>query len=75
LPLLAPPGGPDDRQTALRRAFDRMAGDKDYIASVEKIGFAVDAMPGEKLAGFIKEHFSPTDDLIERLRKATAPQN
>jgi tripartite-type tricarboxylate transporter receptor subunit TctC len=38
LPLLAPPGVPDDRQTAQRRAYDPMAGAKDYIASLEKIG-------------------------------------
>jgi tripartite-type tricarboxylate transporter receptor subunit TctC len=74
LTLAAPPGVPTDRLALIRDAFARMANDPDYIAAASKLGLAVDGMRGAQLADFVAANFTPTPDLRDRLKAATAPE-
>jgi tripartite-type tricarboxylate transporter receptor subunit TctC len=49
------PGAPADRVEALRRAFDAMVKDRDFVAALEKIGGDVDAMKGEDVQKLVQE--------------------
>src|SRR5262245_14938408 len=52
--ILAPPGVPAATVTVLRRAFDAMAKDPDYIADADRIQLERDSMPGERLQALIQ---------------------
>ena len=49
------PGAPSDRVEALRRAFDAMVKDRDFIAALNKIGGDVEAMKGEDVQKLVLE--------------------
>jgi tripartite-type tricarboxylate transporter receptor subunit TctC len=52
--ILAPPGVPAATVRVLRRAFDAMAKDPDYIVDADKLQLERDSMPGEKLQAMIE---------------------
>jgi tripartite-type tricarboxylate transporter receptor subunit TctC len=52
--ILTPPGTPANIVTMLRRAFDDMAKDPEYIADADKLQLERDPMPGEKLQKLIE---------------------
>ena len=66
--FLAPPGVPADRVTALRRAFDAMMTDKEFIADVEKAKAEFNPMTGERLQKVISDTASVSPVVIERMR-------
>jgi tripartite-type tricarboxylate transporter receptor subunit TctC len=67
--FLAPPGVPADRVTALRRAFDAMMKDKEFIADVEKAKAEFNPMTGEALQKLISDTASVSPVIVERMRK------
>lgn len=67
--FLAPPGVPADRVTALRRAFDAMMKDKEFIADVEKAKAEFNPMTGEALQKLIADTASASPAIVERMRK------
>lgn len=52
--VLSTPGVPTDRLEALRRAFDRMAKDPEFVAEFERQNVELDPMPGEQLQKFVE---------------------
>ena len=48
-PLVAPPGTPDDRKEALRRAFDATVADPDFVAEATARGLEVNPVKGADL--------------------------
>lgn len=66
--FLAPPGVPADRVAALRRAFDAMMKDKDFIADVEKAKAEFNPMTGEILQQRIADTASVSPAVVERMR-------
>ncbi len=72
-PVVAPPGVPADRVAMLRKAFEALASDKEFLAEAEKskaeFGF-VSAAEVEKVVGQIAA--TPTE-IAERYAKAFAP--
>ena len=72
-PVVAPPGVPADRVAILRKAFEALAGDKEFLAEAEKsraeFGF-VSAAEVEKVISLIAA--TPTE-IAERYAKAFAP--
>ena len=48
-PLVAPPGTPDDRKEALRRAFDATMADPDFVAEATARGLEVNPVKGADL--------------------------
>jgi tripartite-type tricarboxylate transporter receptor subunit TctC len=66
--ILAPPGLPSGTLTALRRAFDSMAVDSEFIADSNKVQAELDPMPGEKLQKLIEAVAETPPAAIERAR-------
>jgi tripartite-type tricarboxylate transporter receptor subunit TctC len=66
--ILAPPGVPAATVTVLRRAFDTMAKDPEYIADTEKLQLEVDPMTGERLQQMIAHVMATPSAVIERAK-------
>ena len=65
-PLIAAPGVPAERITALRRAFDAMTADPEFIAEAEKLGFKVTLRRGEELQATVAKMMATPRDIIEK---------
>lgn len=62
------PGVPLDRLQALRRAFDAMVQDKDFIAQLERIRGEVDPLTGEAVQKLVEELDTIKPDLLARVQ-------
>ena len=62
------PGVPAERVTALRRAFDSMMKDPQFIDAVTKLGGDVTPMRGEELQQMIADLDKLPNDLVERVK-------
>jgi tripartite-type tricarboxylate transporter receptor subunit TctC len=54
-PYFAPPGIPQDRLAALRKAFMETMTDKDFLADAEKSKLEISPVPGDKVEALVKE--------------------
>jgi tripartite-type tricarboxylate transporter receptor subunit TctC len=70
--LTALPETPEDRVTALRRAFDRMMEDPDFIADMKALKQTLQPMTGEEAQAMIVEALDVPDEVIERARQLIA---
>jgi tripartite-type tricarboxylate transporter receptor subunit TctC len=68
-PLIAPPGVPPERVTALRRSFDAMMADPDFQADAKRMGYELTLRKGEVLQGFVDELMATPKDLIEKVQE------
>lgn len=68
--IIAPPGVPEERVQALRRAFDRTAKDPDYLADVERARLEVDATTGEETQAAVARLIGTPPDVIARVLEA-----
>jgi tripartite-type tricarboxylate transporter receptor subunit TctC len=68
--FIAPPGMNPDIVSILRRGFDAMVQDKQFLAEIEKTNAEFDPMSGAKLQDFVKQFDNLSPDLLERARKA-----
>ena len=66
--ILAPPGLPPATVAMLRRAFDAMAKDRDYIADTDKLQLEADSMPGERLQKVIESVMATPAAVVERAK-------
>ncbi len=66
--ILAPPGMPPATVTMLRRAFDAMVKDRDYIADADKLQLETDSMTGERLQKLIETVMATPPAVIERAK-------
>jgi tripartite-type tricarboxylate transporter receptor subunit TctC len=71
-PLAATPGVPADRAAALRRAFDAMVRDPEFIAAAAKEKLEVRPQPGDKIAEIIAGLLDTPADVRERMKAALA---
>jgi tripartite-type tricarboxylate transporter receptor subunit TctC len=65
-PYLGPPGIPEDRAEALRRAFDRMVEDPQFLAEAERSRLEVSPTTGEEVQRLLAEAYATPRELIER---------
>jgi tripartite-type tricarboxylate transporter receptor subunit TctC len=71
--LGAPPEVPADRLAALRKAFDDMIKDPEYLADAEKSGLMLDLpLTGEEAQAFVAEVLKTSPELVERTRTLIA---
>jgi tripartite-type tricarboxylate transporter receptor subunit TctC len=70
--ILTTPGVPADRLQALRRAFDAMLKDKEFLADIEKSGSDLVSATGEETAKIIAAAAAAPKAVIERTRAAIA---
>jgi len=68
--LIAPPGVPAERFAVLRKAFDDMLADKEFLADMKKRGVDLDPLSGDKLAEKVAAIMKTPTDIVARARAA-----
>ena len=69
-PLIAPPGLPEERLAALRKAFDDTVKDPEFLADASRLGLEVNPAGGAKLQKLLTEIYASPPDLVERAKRA-----
>src|SRR5690606_4868056 len=69
-PVVAPPGVPPERAAVLRKAFEAVVKEPEYLADAKKQHLEADFMRGEEIEALIKRVMASPPDVIERARKA-----
>jgi tripartite-type tricarboxylate transporter receptor subunit TctC len=69
-PVVAPPGVPPERVAVLRKAFEAVLRDPEYLADAKKQHLEAEFMRGEEIEALIKRVMASPPDVIERARKA-----
>ena len=72
-PYFVPPGTPDDRVQALRRAFDATMKDPEFLADAKKLSMEIDPITGEQAQELIAKVLATPQPIAERVRKALEP--
>ena len=70
-PLLAPPGVPQDRVNALRRAFEQTMKDPDFLADAKKANMEINSVNGEKLQKIVTDVSRTPADILQRAKQLT----
>jgi tripartite-type tricarboxylate transporter receptor subunit TctC len=68
------PGAPADRVTALRRAFDAMTKDPEYLEEAKKLKLTLGPMTGEELQKLVGEVSNLTPALLEKVKAVYGAQ-
>jgi tripartite-type tricarboxylate transporter receptor subunit TctC len=69
-PVVAPPGVPAERVAVLRRAFEAVMKDPEYLADAKKQHLEVDSLAGEAIAKLIERIYGSPEPVIARARTA-----
>jgi hypothetical protein len=72
--LLSTPDVPAERLDALRRAFDAMTVDADFLRDAETRHLGVDPMSGEGVQKLIAAMSTQPHDVVERMIETSRPQ-
>lgn len=67
-PILSTPGVPADRLEALRRAFDKVVKDPEFVAEFERQSIELDPLPGERLQKLVSDVANVPDELAAKVR-------
>ena len=70
-PIIAPPGVPAERITALRRSFDAMMKDPAFKDDAENAGFVLTSRRGEMLQTYVDQLMATPRDIVERVKELT----
>jgi tripartite-type tricarboxylate transporter receptor subunit TctC len=73
-PFFMPPNVPVERVTAIRRAFDAVMKDPEFLVEADKLKIEVDPLTGEQVASLITEIYKTPAATVERVRDAMAPK-
>ena len=73
-PYAAPPGIPDDRKAALRKAFDEVWSDPELLAEMKARGQEVNPVNGAALDKLVGELYATPKAVVEETRKAIGGQ-
>ena len=65
-PFLAPPGLPDDRVGALRKAFMDTMRDGEFLADAEKSGLEINPVGGEEIEKLVKEVYATPPGIAQK---------
>jgi len=72
-PFAAPPGVPEVRKQALRKAFDDTLKDPAFLEEAGKLKLEVNPVTGSEVDKLIAELYRTPKDIVEEARKAIAP--
>ena len=72
-PFLAPPGIPEDRKAALRKAFDATMKDPEFLADAERARLEVSPIGPEEIETYLRDVYAVPKPLIERANEILAP--
>jgi hypothetical protein len=73
-PLLAPPEVPAERVAILRKAFEDLAKDPEFLAEVEKAKLEIGFVPGKDVDKVVSLIAATPADIAARYAKAFAPE-
>ena len=65
--ILTTPGVPKDRLDALRKAFQDMTEDQEFIAAAKKRNIEIAPAPGEKIDAIVRETAQLPKELLEKV--------
>jgi tripartite-type tricarboxylate transporter receptor subunit TctC len=65
-PFVAPPGVPQARVEALRKAFTATMNDPEFQKDMAKVKFEIHAITGEQLEGLIRKAYATPKDVVAR---------
>src|SRR5262249_47002768 len=65
-PFLAPPGIPQDRTEALRKAFMDTMADKDFLADAEKAQLEITPVSGRNLQNLVNEVYQTPPEIAKK---------
>ena len=74
-PLAATPGVPAERLAALRKAFEAVVKDPEFIAAAAKEKLDVRPQTGDKIAEIVFGILDTPQDLRERMKSALQPKS
>jgi len=69
LPVAAPANIPKDRAAALKKAFDAMASDANFLAEAKKMNFVVDPISGDEVLAIIQRAAKTPKGVIDLYKK------
>jgi tripartite-type tricarboxylate transporter receptor subunit TctC len=69
-PYFVPPGVPNDRVAALRKAFLETMKDPELLADAQRIGLAIDPISGEDLQALAARVFATPVPFVEKTKQA-----
>jgi tripartite-type tricarboxylate transporter receptor subunit TctC len=67
-PFVLPPGVPQDRVIALRKAFDATMTDKEFLDEARKQGMEIDPVSGARINELLEQVYSAPADVANRVR-------
>ena len=67
--ILAPPNVPAERVAALRKAFQELVRDPDFIRESDRRNVALEPLAGDALQAMVNQSMSLTPDVVERIRQ------
>jgi len=73
-PFFMPPNVPAERVNAIRRAFDAVMKDKEFLDEADKLKIEIDPLSGEQVAALIEQIYKTPAATVERVRDAMAPK-
>ena len=73
-PFFMPPNVPAERVNAIRRAFDAVMKDKEFLDEADKLKIEVDPLSGEQVAVLIEQIYKTPAETVARVRDAMAPK-
>jgi tripartite-type tricarboxylate transporter receptor subunit TctC len=72
-PFMAPPGVPEGRATALRRAFDKTMKDEGFLAEAKQLQLDVEPTAGEEAQKIVQSMYATPKAVVERAKKLLSP--
>jgi tripartite-type tricarboxylate transporter receptor subunit TctC len=71
-PFAAPPGIPEDRKIALRKAFDDTMKDPEFLAEAKTLSLEVEPVSGAEVDRLIAELYRSSPDVVARAKAVIA---
>jgi tripartite-type tricarboxylate transporter receptor subunit TctC len=71
-PFVAPPGIPEDRATALRKAFEDTMKDPEYLAEMTAKKLDVGPIPWHAIGALLKDFYATPQDIVDETRTIIA---
>jgi tripartite-type tricarboxylate transporter receptor subunit TctC len=69
-PFVMPPGVPDERFKAVRKACEAMTKDEQFLAEAKKLRMDIDVVRGEEIDEILRRVYATPPDIVEIARKA-----
>jgi tripartite-type tricarboxylate transporter receptor subunit TctC len=69
-PFMAPPGIPDDRKAALRRAFDDTMKDREFLEEAAKLDLEISPVGAQAIDKLLVELYKTPKSVVEKTAAA-----